>query len=320
MPVYNAEKYLSEAMQSVLSQTYHNFEFIIVNDGSTDNSLQILNNFSDKRIKVISHKKNLGIIKSLNKAIENSQGKYIARMDADDICFKKRFEKQIKFLEHNPNIDICGTWIRNFGTKNYVWQTPTKHEIIRARMLFESSLAHPSVMIRRAFLKQSKLMYEKEYVHAEDFAFWVKAGEKTQLSNYPEPLLRYRTHPGQTPIKYQLTQQHSSWKIRKYQLNKMGIKPNKKEQKLHQSLSRWSRDFHFFDFWSIGNWLRSLLIQNHKKKYYSQSRLVLVIGERWAGMLSLYYQKNIFILLFAILHIDLSLLSLYFLIMKVLKK
>jgi len=320
MPVYNAEKYLLEAMQSVLSQTYHNFEFIIINDGSTDSTLSLIQKYIDPRILLINNTKNKGLIYSLNRGFKKARGKYIARMDADDICLKKRFEKQVKFLERNPNIDICGTWIRNFGTKNYVWQTPTEHEAIRARMLFESSLAHPSVMIRRAFLKKSKLIYEEKYIHAEDFAFWVKAGENTQLSNYPEPLLRYRTHPGQTPIKFQFSQQHSSWKIRKYQLNKMGIKPNKREQKLHKSLSRWSRDFHFFDFWSIGNWLRLLLIQNYKKKYYSRPCLALIIGERWAGMLSLYYQKNIFIFLFAILHIDLSLLSLYFLIMKVLKK
>lgn len=319
LPVFNSEKYLKEAIQSILNQTFENFELIIINDRSTDNSLRIIKSYLDPRIKLISNRKNMGVAKSLNRGLNMAKGKYIIRMDADDVCLKGRFKKQVKFLENNPKIGICGTWVHVFGTTNYLWQSPVDHKMIRARMLFESSIAHPSVIMRRSFLQKNKIVYEEKYVHAQDFALWVRAGEKIQLHNYPEPLLRYRTHQGQTPVRHRLSQQRSSWKIRKYQLKKLAIKPNKQDQKIHQSLSNWSTELKPRDFWSIGRWLKLLLTQNYKKKYYSQPHLALVIGERWAGTLALHYKQNILILLFVILYPSLSLLSLYYLVVRFLK-
>lgn len=313
MPTYNSEKYLKEAIDSILNQTFTEFEFIIINDGSTDKTISIIKKYKDPRIILINNNKNKGLIYSLNLGFKKAKGKYIARMDADDIAIKTRFAKQIKFLENNTEISILGSWIKNFGDKKYIWQTPIKHEAIRARMLFESSIAHPSVMIRSSFIKQSKMRYEEKYIHAEDFSFWVKAGEKIKLHNYPEILLKYRTHSGQTPIKHRLSQQKSVLKIRKHQLKKLGIKPNKKEQLIHQLLSNWSKEFNFINFWNTGNWLRLLLIQNYRNQYYSQPHLALQIGERWAGILYISYKKNPFILIFLFIHIDLTIISLIYL-------
>ncbi|MFZ5437830.1 MAG: glycosyltransferase family 2 protein [Patescibacteria group bacterium] len=313
MPVYNSEKYLSEAIESILDQTFENFEFIIVDDGSTDNSLKIINQYQDSRIKVIKHKINKGLIYSLNEGFKEASGKYIARMDADDISVKTRFVKQVKFLEKNKDIAILGSWIKNFGNKNYVWETITNPNLIRARMLFESCLAHPSVIIRKKDLVTNNLSYDPKYKYAEDFALWVKSAEKIKITNYPEILLHYRTHSEQTPIKSGHEQQESSWKIRKYQLHKLGIKPNKEYKNIHQKLSSWSKDVSFKEFAEIATWLRLILLQNLKTKYFEQKSLTKIIGERWAGMLALNYKNNPLILVLAIIHFDLTLLSICFL-------
>lgn len=318
MPVYNSEKYLKEAIKSILNQTFKEFEFIIIDDGSTDKSLEIINEYKDPRIVLIKHKTNKGIIYSLNEGLKKTNGKYIARMDADDVAVKTRLAKQIEFLEKNKDISILGSWIKNFGDKNYTWRTIANPKLLRSRMLFESSLAHPSVIFRKKDL--TNFQYEKEYPYAEDFVLWVKAAEKLQLSNYPEVLLKYRIHPGQTPIKNKRAQQNSSWKVRKYQLNKLGIKPTKKYKDLHQKLSNWSRNFSFLDFFTAAFWLRLILIKNLKKHYYDQKSLNKVISERWAGILSLHYKNNPLILLIAVIHFDLTLLSIYFLITGNLKK
>src|SRR3989338_10709157 len=111
MSVYNGMPYLPEAVKSILNQTYKNFEFIIIDDASTDQSTKYLRFLKDKRIKLIKNSKNLGLAASLNKALKFAKGEYIARMDADDISLPKRFEKQVKFFKKHPSVDICGTWV-----------------------------------------------------------------------------------------------------------------------------------------------------------------------------------------------------------------
>lgn len=312
MPTYNSEKYLEKSIDSILNQTFKDFEFIIIDDGSTDKTLKTIKKYKDPRIILIQNKINKGIVYSLNKGIKLAKGKYIARMDADDISVKTRFSKQINFLENNPNISILGSWIKNFGNGNNTWKTLKEHEEIRSRMLFESSIAHPSVIFRKDDLLKNNFKYDKSFVHAEDFALWVKASEKVKVSNYQQILLKYRIHQEQTPKKHKLSQENSSWKIRKYQLNKLKIKPNKKQKAIHQQLSCWSKELSFFDFWTVGNWLRLILISNLKTKYYDQKSLIKVVGERWAGIISLRYKENPLILFFAILNPDISLYSAYF--------
>ena len=114
MPVYNAEKYVAEAIDSILNQTFNDFEFLIINDGSTDNSLDIIKSYDDPRITIINNETNLGLSHTLNKGIELARGEYIIRMDADDISLSIRLEKQIEFMDSNQHIGICGSWIQTF--------------------------------------------------------------------------------------------------------------------------------------------------------------------------------------------------------------
>ena len=201
MPVYNGEKYLKEAIDSILSQTYKDFEFIILNDGSTDNSLKIIKKYIQKDARVILiTRENRGLITSLNEGIKKAQGRYIARMDADDISLPTRFKEQVKFMEDNKDISICGTSIILFNESGNIKPVkyPTSDSDIKFILMFTSAFAHPSVMMKRDIFM--KLKYE-HYKYAEDYKLWIDialAGYK--MGNLDEVLLRYRIHSQQVSI------------------------------------------------------------------------------------------------------------------------
>jgi len=197
MPVYNAEEYLDEAIQSILNQTYNDFEFIIINDGSTDKSLEIIEKYKkqDERIVVIT-RENKGLVVSLNEGIEKAKGKYIARMDADDISLPTRFEKQIEFMQ-NKNLDICGShfFIVNEQSR-YLSARVVSCKIDFNYMILSRSVpfAHGSVMIKKDFLLEHELAYGKTvYNKAEDYALWIEfANNHAKISNVDEFLFKYR--------------------------------------------------------------------------------------------------------------------------------
>jgi glycosyltransferase involved in cell wall biosynthesis len=194
MAVYNAERYLNEAIRSILGQTYDDFEFVIIDDGSTDRSPAMLKWFAegDRRLNV-HRQPNSGLIASLNKACGLARGTYVARMDADDISLPRRFEKQVQYLDAHGEIGVLGTWIQDIGADGQpgpIWPLPTNPATIRWFLMFGNCLAHPSVMMRRELIQ--RLAYRAEAVHVEDYDLWIRASSVTGVANIPEALLKYR--------------------------------------------------------------------------------------------------------------------------------
>jgi len=214
MPVYNGEKHLAEAIESILLQTCDDFELIMIDDGSTDGSLAILRQYEkrDARIKLIS-RENRNLATTLNDSIDLAQGVWIARMDQDDIALPHRFETQLQWLEQT-HADICGSWVQRFGSSDKrVVRLCETDAAIKIRMLFANPFAHPTVMMRSALARQ--LRYDKAWEKAEDYDLWERAAEAGwQMTNVPEALLLYRLHESQissaTSYQHQLCQ-----KIRK---------------------------------------------------------------------------------------------------------
>lgn len=197
LPVYNAEKYIESAILSILNQSLPDFELIIINDGSNDSSKQIIQSFDDKRIKYIENEKNLGLIATLNRGIKICKGKYIARMDADDISMPKRFEKQVSFLEKNTVYGICGTWASIINENNEIAgriKNPTNNSAIRISLLFTNPIIHPSVMFQADILRE--FLYSSDSVHSEDYDLWCRIAllSKVKMKNLPIKLLKYRWH------------------------------------------------------------------------------------------------------------------------------
>lgn len=196
MSVYNGEKYLKEAIDSILNQTFVDFEFLIVNDCSVDDSRKILESYNDDRIKIIDNQKNIGLTKSLNKAINFANGKYIVRMDADDISLPHRLETQVKFMEEYSNIGISGSArIVKRESKKFVYNNKfSKPKDIKAHLLFGNCLAHPTIIMRKELLDKYMLRYNEEYKYAQDYELWCRAILCFDMANLSEPLLIYREH------------------------------------------------------------------------------------------------------------------------------
>ena len=191
LPVYNGEKFIREAVDSILEQTFTNFELIIIDDCSTDNTVSIIKEYNDARIVLKIKEINSGYTDSLNWGIENCSGKFIARMDADDVCFPTRFDEQIKIMTKNPGIIVCGSWATIYGTNNYI-KHPEKHNDIFISSLEHCPIVHPSVMINKFLLGSER--YNKDFEPAEDYEFWTRLLHKGTFYNIQKSLLFYREH------------------------------------------------------------------------------------------------------------------------------
>jgi len=298
MSVYNAEKYLDEAIQSILHQSYKDFEFIIINDGSTDRSLEIIKKYQnkDKRIILIT-RENKGLIFSLNEGIKKSKGKYIARMDADDISLPERFQSQIKLLESNNEIGVCGTAIIGFSDdmkKNISYYSENNKEL-KTELLFSSVFAHPTVMMRRKLFKKFNLKYEEKYKNAEDFGLWVQMSEYTKFSNIKDPLLKYRILDDsitRLADKYIEDRYKIIKSIFQNYLDKLELENTEQENRLHFNLTVNARikDSNI-SFNILKKYFKKIEYANNKKKLFSSSDLKKVLGKKW--LWNLYYTKNI---------------------------
>lgn len=193
MPAFNEERTIERAIKSILEQTYENFEFIIVDDGSTDKTDEVLDKFIDTRIKIVTNKFNIGVTKSMNIGIRASKGKYIARMDADDYCFPERIERQLEFLEAHPSIAVLGTacYLKDsIRGEEFVRVFPLEDSDIKKEMAKYISICQGSVMMRRQAVVQAGL-YNEEYSDIEDLELWTRMGVKYKFANLEMPLYVY---------------------------------------------------------------------------------------------------------------------------------
>lgn len=199
LPAYNAAKYIEQTINSLLQQTFTNFELLIVDDGSTDNTISIINSFTDSRIRLIKNEHNLGLVNTLNKAAILCNGKYIARMDADDVALPQRLHLQKEFLDTHTNVAAVAGWV-NFidedGTETGTWsldrQTNTAGEIKKA-LVKENCIAHPTVMIRTEVLQ--KFLYSQKQQHIEDYDLWLRlTANGHAIEKVQQPVLNYRVH------------------------------------------------------------------------------------------------------------------------------
>jgi glycosyltransferase involved in cell wall biosynthesis len=194
MPVYNAEPHLRAAIESVLGQTFGDFELLIFDDGSTDGSRAAIESYDDPRIRFFHHKENVGYVRHLNRGLELARGEYIFRMDADDIALPRRFERQLAFLDRHPEVGLCGAWVRYIGQGRGWKKPPATHEAIRVELLEGTAIVHPSAAMRRSTLLAHDLRYLESYLYTEDYEMWLKIARVARLANVPEILLLYRQH------------------------------------------------------------------------------------------------------------------------------
>ncbi|MEP4093191.1 glycosyltransferase [Reichenbachiella sp.] len=284
LPVYNAEKYLGACLESLLNQSYSDFELIIFNDASTDNSLDIILAYDDPRIKIINSPTNLGYVAHLNHGIAIAKGKYIARMDADDISMPNRFEKQISFLEQNHDYSICGTWVEPIDqpVEKKIWQLPSEHPAILIHHFFyNTAIAHPSVMFRKETIDKHHIRYDPSFMPAEDYELWSRISNFTKFKNITEPLLKYRQHPDQISQVQEKKKKDALTKIRNTQLQLLDIEASNNSLALSTAISNRNFSDLAADIDATEKWLMQMYHANQRISFFDDQLFNRELGYLW---------------------------------------
>jgi len=239
MPVFNGGEFLKESIDSILRQSFKDFEFIIINDGSVDNSLSIIKSTRDKRVRVINHSRNLGIVASLNQGIKAAKGELIARMDADDISLPNRLLIQVKFLKNNPDVGVCGTYAINTKSGKLI-KDYTRNDQLKAKLFFNSPFVHSSVLFRKSLLIENNLSYLESYRYAEDYKLWSQLAQFTNFAVIPKVLLKYRDHAENSSKTFMIKQRFAVKKIHSDLFLEQRINLNLNEKEVFEKISIFS--------------------------------------------------------------------------------
>lgn len=293
------EEYLRESIESVLSQTYEDFEFIIVDDCSTDQSVEIIKSYTDERICLIQNDENMGLTKSLNIALRSAKGEYVARMDADDISLQYRLEKQVEFLKNSPNVIVCGTGVELFGSGANKHKDKYVHKVIPERDRFQISLLfgnhiniiHPTAMFNRRLMLDYNLEYNENYLYAQDYRMWISCSRVGECSNIEEVLFKYRIHDKAVSSEKKSIQMDCTRRIIEEQLKWIGLNLPEDWETIHFGLliGRKSYDLRF------RKWISEVINHNRNRNVYNQKELESTLWEKWAEI-SYYelYRSTIF--------------------------
>ena len=304
MPVHNGEKYVVDAIESILDQTFGDFEFIIIDDASQDNSLAILKEYAlrDERIRVIENKHNQGISVSLNKGIAIARGEYIARMDADDISLPERFAVQTSFMDANPDIGVCGTYVEYIGGDFGAQPTLGTHDSIYARLLFENAFAHPTMMLRSEAVHDGNLYYDEDILYAQDYELWSRAISIVKMAIIENVLICYRIHPQRVGSKYGSKQRAVHNLIYRRLLTQLQVSFTEDEIRLHEQINS--------DYYKLGvdflaraqQWLEKISTTNRKNQIIAPEIMDAELKRVWSWVCRLIYLHPIRIFFYLLFH------------------
>lgn len=280
MPVFNRADFLEETIESYLQQTFRDFELIIVDDGSTDKSSEILRSFSDTRIRLFTNEKNKGIVYSRNEGTKNAKGKYICPADSDDIAHREKLEKQFQFLEKNPELAGCGTRAKHIDKHSKLlkskWKLNAKEDLIPAISVFKNYFVHSSMMLRKSILP--KPAYTPGFDGTEDTKLWFDITRKHKLVIFPEYLLYYRIHPGN--VSASDAHRRRTEKVMRYILSEFGLEASKRELDLHIKLRSRKTYQSVSDFKDTLKWSEKLKSANNAKNSIAPEAMKKVIRKQ----------------------------------------
>ncbi|RFS13400.1 glycosyltransferase [Emticicia sp. C21] len=282
MPVYNAERYVKEAINSILNQTFKDFELVVLNDASSDSSKEIILSFQDARIRYIENEHNRGLSFSRNRLLSEVTGEYIAWLDADDIAHPTRLEEEYRFLEEHSNHAMVASWARLIDsegkpTGNYI-KSYIPDEYLSALLLFVNYFVQSSVMLRKSQLPE--VHYRPEFPPTEDYELWVRVAAQHEVAILPKTLVDYRIH---TTNISSLQQQKSEKAVKlnhKMQLENLGILPSDEEVNLHYNIAfKKAENLAFLQL--TADWLHRINQQNEISKRFEPKALHYILAHRW---------------------------------------
>lgn len=281
MPCYNSEKFVEQAIESILNQTYQSFELIIINDASTDATEARILKYKDKRIKYYRNKVNKGNYPSRNFGMSIAQGKYICMMDSDDIALVNRLQTQYDYLESHPYVGCIGGLSRTINIENVELGTinrPLSYPETKVWLLKDNFVTQPTMMIRSHLIKKHQLYYNEDFKYSSDYDFIVKSSKLFPIRNLNEILLKYRMHPSQISSEKRLEQIFFADKIRQSQVDELGVIYSDKEITLHLKLMK-GEHIHQSELKKCEDWLNKLYRSNYEAKTYNAKHLYNFLKE-----------------------------------------
>ena len=231
MPTYNVASYVEEAIESVLKQTFRDFELLVIDDCSTDETVSVVQGIDDPRIRIVQNEKNVGLAENLNRGLSHITTEYAARMDGDDIAEPFWLEREVAVLDSHPEIGICSGGFERFGTMKSLVRFPERHEDCMANMLFECSVIVPT--FRMSLYRDHGLHYSTEAFPAEDYRFWAECMRVTRIHNIQETLFHYRMHPTQICTARREEQQRKVAQVQHYMLDWLSTNFTEEEKKYY---------------------------------------------------------------------------------------
>lgn len=285
MPVRNGEKFIRKAVESILFQTFTDFELLILDDGSTDQTVDIVRSYKDKRIRLIQNDKSLNLAEARQKSVTLSRGKYIAYLDSDDITKPSRLAVQMQFLQKNSDISAVGSWVEIIdeqgNSKGSIWKHTTSPDIIPSILLFRNCFTQSSVLLKKECLLTTP--YRSTYWPAPDFDLWTRLSQKYRLANIPKVLTLYRVHKENSSSQKQKEIKDYTKIIFANSLKTLGIIPSDTEIELHDSIERerWQKNRPKDLVFQLQKWLVKLLSANQKTHVYPQNIFAAVVSDYW---------------------------------------
>lgn len=282
LPNYNNGPFLREAIDSILNQTFDDLELVIVDDASTDNSIEIIDSYSDNRIRLIRKERNSGIVDTLNTGLDNISSKYVARMDGDDISHPQRLEKLISFLEAYEQVGVCSSALELFGARQEVWNVDTNPEILKAGVIRGVTTPHAPSVFRTSVLADKNIRYRNGFPHMEDWDLFFRLKKYTEFRNLPDVLYKYRIQEHNITVVNRPTFWERYKLILRNVLNELEIEPTDRTMDMHIQLFNAPVLIDLIeDLWAYRN---LLMAQNSKLMVYPVAAMEKFIDRCWQNM------------------------------------
>ena len=282
MPMRNSATTLCEAVESVLRQTHKDFEFLIIDDASTDETVSILNGYRDPRIVLLRNETNLGVAKTLNRGLDAARGSYIARMDGDDICEPDRIERQLAFMERHPGLGLSGSFVRRMGAGfDYVLRFPRGSECLRSYVLLGNPLAHPTVIFRQDALNRHRFRYDSSCGAAQDYELWSRCLRVMDADNLDAPLVHWRANERSVTSARFSESNRTALCIQRAELARLGISIGDEELAFHRQIGNGSGFSSYGELRRAEQWLKMLLGKNVLVSVYPAEGLRQAIAFVW---------------------------------------
>lgn len=283
IPVHNGERFVGQAIESVLAQSFTDFELLVINDGSTDGSAGVIESYRDARIRPIHLERNIGLAGVRNRGLDEARGELLAWLDADDASLPTRLEAQVRLLDAHPDVAMCGTWVRTLGMPvEREWRYPVDPAVLRCKLLFTNPFATSSVMLRRDLVTRHGWRFDAAFPPAEDYQLWERITREYPARNVPEVLTIYRLHAAQTSSASALQQRMAAWEVQEGLLAQLGLTPDEDEKALHLSIGYfWGFDGTEAALRRTGEWLEKLQAANATTHAFPEPAFSRVLAERW---------------------------------------